>query len=186
MTKPQTIADLQRLLGMTNYSRAYIPHYAEVVRPLYSLMNLKEVPSSARKRSNGAVDGKKVMLTWNSEAELAFERLKEVMCSDLVLSLPHFEHEFIVTSDASDHGYGAVLEQYIDERLRIIAYFSKSYTSAQRNYATSEKELLGVVMAVEHWKAYLYGRKFIIFTDHQTLTWLLTKKTLTHDWIVGK
>lgn len=59
ISKPQTIADLQRLMGIANYSRQYITNYAELVRPLYALMNLKDVPNNARKKSNGAVIDKK-------------------------------------------------------------------------------------------------------------------------------
>lgn len=134
------------------------------------------MPLSARKRSNGAVIGAKVTLEWTENANSSFENLKEVMYSDLVLALPRFDSDFIVTSDASENGYGAVLEQIIDDEKRIIAYFSKCYTKAQHNYATCEKELLSIVMAVEYWKTYLYGRKFINYSDHQPLTWLLTKK----------
>ena len=176
MPRPKTVADLQRLLGMTNYSRIYIPKYAEIVQPLYDLMNLKEVPAHQRKRSNGAVDGKKVFLDWNDITLRALERLKNAMCSDLVLALPNFELEFILTTDASDFGYGAVLEQEMNCNNRIIAFFSRCYTAAQRKYATSEKELLAIIKSVENWKVYLYGRKFTIYTDHQPLIWLINKK----------
>ena len=176
MPRPKTVADLQRLLGMTNYSRVYIPRYAEIVQPLYDLMNLKEVPAHLRKRSNWAVDRKRVLLEWNDITIRALERLKDAMCSDLVLALPNFEQEFVLTTDASDYGYGAVLEQEIDGNNRIIAFFSRSYTAAQRKYATSEKELLAIIKSLEHWKVYLYGLKFTILTDHQPLIWLLSKK----------
>ena len=98
------------------------------------------------------------------------------MSGDLVLALLRFELEFIVNTDASDYGYGAFLEQEIDGKNRIISYYSKCYTAAQRNYSTSEKELLSIVKAVEHWKVFLYGKEFTVYTDHQPLTWLLGKK----------
>jgi hypothetical protein len=172
MARPKTLAELQRFLGIANYSRVYIDHYAEIARPLYEMVKLKDVPSKLRKRNN-AVDGKKVILEWTTETDTAFENLRRAICSDLVLSLPDFEREFIVNSDASNHGYGAFLEQ---ENNKVIAYFSRSYTAAQRNYSTSEKELLAIVMAIEHWKTYLYGRRFVVYTDHQPLTCLLNKK----------
>ena len=84
----------------------------------------------------------------------------------------------LITTDASDNGYGAVLEQVIREEdgtynNRPIEYFAKSYTLAQKNYSTTEKELLAVVMSVEHFYSYVYGRKFTIHTDHlpNTLLW---------------
>lgn len=116
---------------MTNYSRSYIPDYGEIVRPLYSLMNLKNAPKSSRKRSNGAVDGKMVLLQWSDEANESLRKLIKVMCSDLVLALPQFDFDFFVSCDASDHGYGAVLEQRFKDQMRSIAFFSRSYTTAR-------------------------------------------------------
>lgn len=175
MPRPVTVVQLQRLLGVANYNREYIPFYAELTRPLYNLMKLKEVPKEYRKLSKGAVDWKKVILDWNEEAQECFYKLRDIMASDLVLALPNFNFPFSVTTDASDYGYGAVLEQVIDDK-KHFAFFSKSYTASQRNYSTPEKELLGVVMAIEHWKETLYGSEFTVFTDHQHLTWLLNKK----------
>jgi hypothetical protein len=74
----------------------------------------------------------------------------------------------IITTDASDNGYGAVLEQNFstiesETHLRPIEYYSKSYTPAQKNYSriTQEKELLAVVMAVEHFHEYVYAKKLL-------------------------
>lgn len=175
MPKPSNVVELQRLLGSTNYSRDYIVSYAEITRPLFKIMNLKDVPKSKRKK-NGAVDGKKVDLEWNDAADQAYENLKIIMCSDLVLSLPNFDEQFIVTSDASDNGYGGVLEQEIGGQNRIVAYFSRSYTTAQKKYHTSEQEMMAFTKSVLHWQNILIGRFFIGYTDHQPLTFLLSKK----------
>ncbi|CAF1141079.1 unnamed protein product, partial [Brachionus calyciflorus] len=75
---------------------------------------------------------------------------KSVPLADLILTLPNFEHMMVLTTDACEYGYGAVLEQIIDGESRPIAYFSKNYTAAQKKYSTSEKELLAVVM-LERW-----------------------------------
>ena len=149
MKRPETLAELQRLLGMTNYSRTYIPNYAEITKPLYDLMDIKNVPDKLLKR-NGAPNGKKVILKWTAETIQAFDKLVEIMCSDLVLRLPNLELDFEVTCDASDLGYAAVLEQEFDSEDRSIAFYFKCYTKSQHNYSTSEKELLCIVMAVEN------------------------------------
>jgi hypothetical protein len=91
----------------------------------------------------------------------------------------------IITTDASDNGYGAVLEQNFstiesETHLRPIDYYSKSYTPAQKNYSTTEKELLAVVMAVEHFHKYVYGKKYIIYTDHLPNTVLTNKFNHIH------
>jgi hypothetical protein len=75
----------------------------------------------------------------------------------LILTLPNFEKPFLLETDACDYGYGAVLAQEIDGNNRPIAFYSKNYTKAQKNYPTSEKELLAIVMAVEYFHQYLYG-----------------------------
>ena len=88
----------------------------------------------------------------------------------------------IITTDASELGYGGHLEQNfkknaIDaDEIRPIEYFSRNYTTTQRKYSTTEKEMLAVVMTVENFHLYLYGRKFTIYTDHLPLTWIWTKK----------
>ena len=175
MNRPETLAQLQRLLGMTNYSRAYIHNYAELVKPLYDLMDLKNVPDELRKK-NGAANGKKVFLKWNETANDALNKLIEAMSSDLVLVLPSFELDFKVTTDASELRYCAVLQQEHDGKNICIAFFSKCYTASQKNYFTSEKELLSIVMAIENWSGFLYGCKFTVFTDLKPLAWLLNKK----------
>ena len=179
MKQPTTIFELQRILGVMNYSRLFIPNYAELSRPLYALMNLKDAPDSVRKR-NGAVDGKKVTIEWTPDTLRSFNQLIEILCSDLVLALPDFDQPFVLTTDACDYGYGAVLEQLREEQVRIIAYYSKSYTAAQRNYPTPEKELLAVVMSIEHFHTYLYGAPFTVYTDHMPLTFVPEKRN-THQ-----
>lgn len=175
--KPITVNDLQSWLGTSNQYRKFIPMYAELAKPLYDLLCLKNVPKNLRKKS-GAVNGKKVLLNWNPQAEESFIKLKETLCSDLVLALPDFSKPFILSTDASEDGYGAVLEQVIDGQLRPIAYFSKNYTPTQKKYSTSEKEMLALVMGIEYFHQCLYGILFTVKTDHLPLTWLPNKKNI--------
>ena len=93
MKTPKTLADLQILLGMANYSRTYIPKYAEPVKPLYDLMDLKNVPINLKKK-NGAANGKNIVLEWNDETLNALYKLIEIMCSEIVLALPNFDLDF--------------------------------------------------------------------------------------------
>ena len=84
-----------------------------------------------------------------------------------MLALPNFNKPFYLSTDESNYGYGGVLEQQQDDsNFRPIAYFSKNFTAAQRNYATPEKELLALVMSIEYFHQYLYGKQFYINTDH--------------------
>ena len=94
-----------------------------------------------RKR-NGAPNGKIVIIEWNSVAEEALEKLKQILVGELVLALPDYDKTFILSTDASDNGYGAVLEQNFKnsledpDQIKPIEYYSKSYTTAQKKYST--------------------------------------------------
>ena len=90
-----------------------------------------------------------------------------------MLILPDFSVTFVLDTDACNYAVGAVLSQERLKQLRPISFFSKHLSSAQRNYSTTEKELLAIVLAVEHFSQYLWGRSFVINSDHQPLQWLL-------------
>jgi hypothetical protein len=78
--------------------------------------------------------------------------------------------------DASDYVVGVVLGQTKDTKHHVIAYASITMTGAQLNYATTEKEFLAVVFALDKFRSYLVGAKIVIYTDHVALKYLLTKK----------
>ena len=94
---------------------------------------------------------------------------------DYVLSLPDFDLTFILETDASDNCLGAALIQKIEGKYCPIAFYSRTMTVAEKNYDTSQKELLAIVKAVENFKQFLYGKEFVIKTDHQPLTSIKTK-----------
>jgi hypothetical protein len=96
--------------------------------------------------------------------------------SQPILHYPDFSKEFILSTDASNKGTGAVLAQGQLGKELPIAYASRSLNMAERNYSTSEKELLAIVWSTKHFRLYLYGRKFKITMDHQPLTWIMNVK----------
>ena len=134
--KPTTLKGLQGWLGAANYLRKYIPDYAQITQQLYNLVDQKNKPKSKRKR-NGAPDGKKIAVIWTELATKHFERLKKILCSELVLALSDFLRDMSVTTDASELGNGGQLEQDYKlnetdpDEIRSIEYFSKNYTAAQ-------------------------------------------------------
>ena len=91
--------------------------------------------------------------------------------------IPDFEKRFYLETDASNKGIGAVLSQ-MDEnnQLRPIAYYSRKLSKSEQNYSASEKEMLAIVNAIEHYKEFLYGTEFTVITDHQPLKWINTVK----------
>ena len=94
-------------------------------------------------------------------------KLKEKLTSAPVLAYPLFDRPFILETDASISGIGAVLSQTQDDKkVHPIAYASRSLTPAERNYSITELETLAVVWAVSRFHSYLYGQSVTIFTDH--------------------
>ncbi|GBM21987.1 Retrovirus-related Pol polyprotein from transposon 297, partial [Araneus ventricosus] len=107
------------------------------------------------------------------QCEKSFNSLKQALITSPVLTYPRTDKEFILDTDASNEGIGAVLSQKIGNEECVIAYFSKSLGKPERNYCVTRKELLAIVKSVEHFHPYLYGRKFLLRTDHASLGWLL-------------
>ncbi|GJT42023.1 putative reverse transcriptase domain-containing protein [Tanacetum coccineum] len=110
---------------------------------------------------------------WGKEEEAAFQTLKK-LCSAPILALPEGTEDFIVYCDASLKGYGAVLMQ----RENVIAYASRQLKVHEENYTTHNLELGAVVFALRLWRHYLYGTKYVVFTDHKSLRYILNQKEL--------
>jgi len=91
-------------------------------------------------------------------------------------SYPQPKGKFILDTDASNAGIGAVLSQIQNGEEHVIEYFSTILTKAEENYCVTRKELLAIVKLVDHFHKYLYGQEFLIRTGHATLKWLLRMK----------
>ena len=157
---PRTKTQVRSFLGLAGYYRKFIPHYASLTTPLSDLTK-KGAPASVQ---------------WNDELEASFTELKSLMCSAPVLRLPDFQKEFVLRTDASDTGLGAVLLQKHDDQLFPVAYASKKLSGAPKSYATVEKECLAIIWGIEKFVSYLYGRAFVLQTDHQPLKYLASAK----------
>ncbi len=155
---PVNVKDVGAFLGLASYYRRYIPGFSMVAAPMTNL-------------TRQGVD-----LVWDDACEGAFRTLKAALISAPVLAYPTREGHFTLSTDASDVGIGAVLEQDQEEGgqviKRVIAYASKTLSDTQRHYCTTNKELLAVVMVIELFRYYLTGRHFTVVTDHASLTWL--------------
>ena len=150
---PSDIKELRQFLGLTNYYRRFIKGYSSIAEPLHKL---------TRKTEGG--------FKWNSECQNAFQHLKHLLVSPPILAYPQFQLPFVVASDASGCAIGAVLSQEHEGEEKVIAYWSRQLSKAERNYSTIEREALAVVAAVKEFFPYLYGKSFNLLTDHNPLT----------------
>ncbi|ETW93809.1 MAG: hypothetical protein ETSY2_50775 [Candidatus Entotheonella gemina] len=154
---PATKRQVRAFLGLTGYYRKFIADYAELAVELTDLTK-KDAPSRVR---------------WTAACEKAFQALKDKLCSAPVLRSPNFDKQFILQTDASDRGVGAVLSQYDDDGTDYpVAFFSRKLLPREVRYSTIEKECLAIKVATHAFRVYLLGRKFTIQTDHRALEWL--------------
>eukprot|EP00731_Ephydatia_muelleri_P004049 Em0002g225a len=128
--------------------------FAQVAAPLNALTN----------------KGKEWM--WTADCTHAFLELKKRLVSTPVLVMPQFTQEFILDTDASGEGLGAVLSQVIEGEEKVVAYASKTLTRTERKYCATRREMLALVWATHHFRPYLYGHRFVLRTDHSALQWL--------------
>lgn len=159
--RPVHAKNIKQFLGLAGYYRRFIPGFSNVARPLTNLLK-KDEP-----------------FVWRNEQEAAFTHLRDALCSKPILQYPDFTRQFVVTTDASGYAIGGVLSQGDIGKDLPIAYTSRLLNNAERNYSTIEKELLAIVYCVNHFRPYLYGRKFTLVTDHKPLVWLHSVKDPT-------
>lgn len=158
---PKTAKNIKQFLGLAGYYRRFIPDFSKISKPLTSLLK------------------KEVTFNWTESQNSAFNQLRSMLCKEPILQYPDFTKTFIVTTDASGFAVGGVLSQGPIGKDLPISYTSRLLNNAEQNYSTIEKELLAIVYCVNHFRPYLYGRKFVLITDHKPLVWLHSVKDPT-------
>lgn len=157
---PETKKELRSYLGLCNFYRQYLPSYATIAFPLTEKTK-KQEPDR---------------IHWTPECQTAFQTLKQKLAEKPVIRMPNHDLPFVLRTDASDKGMGAVLLQDHGEGLQPIAFASKKFSETERRYATVEKECLGTVWGIRKFERYLYGKHFVLETDHQPLKYLQRMK----------
>ena len=171
---PKTEKDLRSFLGTLGYYRRFIKDLARIIKPMTEQLRKKEEIKSKKQTQNSTENGKKdknKLLTITPQFIEAFEKCKKLLTGSDILHYPDLTKEFILTTDASNFALGAVLSQGPIGKDKPIAFASRTLTNTEQNYSTIEKELLALVWACKYFRPYLYGRKFILYTDHQPLTY---------------
>ncbi|XP_071964120.1 uncharacterized protein [Antedon mediterranea] len=158
--QPERKKQLRSFLGMTNYYRKFIPNYSVIACPLTDKTKNRE-PNR---------------ICWEKAQESAFVKLKGKLNSTPILCLPNLNKDFILRTDASECGVGAVLMQQYGDVKFPVAYASKKLLPREKAYSVMEKECLAIVWSVRKFESYLYGRNFTLETDHQPLVFMQRAK----------
>ena len=150
--KPSSLSKLKSFLGLVNYYAKFLPDSATILAPLYKLLRHSEP------------------WRWDKEQQVAFEKIKEMLIAPNLLV--HFDENkpMMLSCDASPYGVGAVLSHLMDNQSdKPIAYASRSLSTVERKYSQLDKEALAILFGISKFHHYLYGRHFIIYSDHKPL-----------------
>jgi len=158
--QPTTKTEVRSFLGFAGYYRRHVPGFSTIALPLTNLTKKSE-PNKVE---------------WTDDCEIAFQRLKRALTAESILRLPDLERDFVLRTDASEAGLGAVLLQEHEGVLHPVAYGSRKLNTAERNYTVTEKECLAVIFGISKFERYLYGRRFTLQVDHQPLAYLRQAK----------
>ena len=164
---PSSQKQLQRFIGMINYYHRFFPNLAEHLIPLYSLLNsLNKCKRKADK-----------IFIWSDECEQSFNKIKQLLIDGTLLAHPDPLASLELVTDASNLSIGGVLQQRKGDLPVPLAFFSRKLSPAQVKYSTFDRELLAIYEAIKHFRYFLEGREFSVFSDHKPLTFVLNCKT---------
>lgn len=152
---PTKVQEVRSIIGTASWYRRFVPGFSSLIAPLTELLR------------------KNAKFCWTSRQEEALTAIKERLVSAPILSCPNFELPFVIQTDASGYGLGAVLTQnYPDGTEKVVCYLSRSLTKMERKYSTTERECLAVLWAIEKLRPYIEATHFTVVTDHWSLKWL--------------
>ncbi|GBG80538.1 hypothetical protein CBR_g30999 [Chara braunii] len=153
---PRTLTELRSFLGLANYYRMFVRNFSTIAAPLSRLLK------------------KEAIWQWDKDCTFALKRLKRALIEYPVLKVADPSLPFVVTTDASQYGIGAVLRQDDDNGYRPVEFMPARMPSEKVATSTYEREFYALRQALEHWKHYLLGRHFKVYSEHETLRWLKT------------
>lgn len=163
---PQSVHQLRQFLGLASYFRQFVAKFSQIMKPLYLLISNKN-------------------FVWKPEHEQIRGKIIHILTNKPVLTIFDPQYPIELHTDASADGYGAILLHKIDNKPHVIEYYSKRTSSAESKYHSYELETLAVVNSIKHFRHYLQGRQFVVFTDCNSFKASRTKIDLTpraHRW----
>lgn len=160
--KPKDSIELRGFLGLASFFRRFIKNFSAVALP----------------RTNLTKSGSGICL-WDESCTIAMQKLKEALTSSPTLRRPDFTLPYRCHVDASQFAIGGTLTQIADGSEHVIAYFSRKFNPVQTNYTANDRELLGMIEFLKHFRCYLEGAEFEVITDNQVLKSFFDKKDLS-------
>lgn len=155
---PKTTKQIKGFLGLLGYYRRFINNFAKLTKPLTKCLK------------------KGAKIVHNDEFLSCFETCRNLLINEPILQYPDFSKPFNLTTDASNVAIGAVLSQGPIGGDLPVAFASRTLNDSEQNLSVIERELLAIVWATKYFKAYIFGRKFNVITDHKPLQWLFSLK----------
>lgn len=156
---PTDRTSLQRFLGMINYYHRFIPHVADILAPLHA-----------------QASGKGQSIEWSDACQTAFDDAKAALKEVVLLHHPDPDSPTSITVDASNSAIGAQLEQRQGQSWVPLAFFSRKLSQTEKKYSAFDRELLAAYNAIKHFRHFLEGRSFTLYTDHKPLVSALTSQ----------
>eukprot|EP00253_Pinus_taeda_P018429 PITA_18429 len=153
---PKDVADIRSFMGLAGYYRRFVEGFSRIAYPITSLQKKGKV------------------FKWTPECQQSFDRLKHLLTTAPILSIADPNKDYVVCIDASKEGVGGVLMQ----EGKVIAYESRKLKEHEQKYSAYDLELTVVINALKMWRHYLLGRKFLLLTDHHSLTNYFNQPTL--------
>ena len=155
---PTTIKGIRSFLGYAGFYRRIIKDFSKISRPLCRLLE------------------KDAKFNFDESCKAAFDEIKFRLVIAPIMTTPDWNKVFEIMCDASDYAMIAVLGQRTEKMFKAIYYASKTFNEAQKNYSTTEKEMLAMVFSYEKFRPYILGSRVIILTDHAAIRYLMAKK----------
>lgn len=191
---PSTVGEVRKLLGFLSYYRTFIQDFSRIAKPMYELLQAKNtatvVPQLRQKKGKGVQLPSRTPIHWTEVHQRPLDQLIHMLSNPPVLGYPDFNLPFVLHTDASEQGLGAVLYQRQGGKLRVIAYGSRTLTPAERNYNlhSGKLEFLALKWAIsEKFRDYLfYAPHFVVYTDNNPLTYVMSTAKLNavgHRWV---
>lgn len=166
---PTSVKQAQRFVGMVIYYHRFVPHLAAFLAPIYDHL----ATLTSKKKSKA-----KIEFSWPDSCNQGFLEARKALADATLLVHPDDSAEISLTTDASEIAVGAVLQQRATDGAWVpLAFFSKKMSLAEKKYSAFDRELLAIYLAVRHFRYFIEGRSFVVYTDHKPLVTAMNSKT---------